>query len=251
LEQPQLLKIIVIEAKEGIMNYGVLQPSNALQACAREQLHGVWKKTALAFFLVFLIHAPFYMVLALNQIYPDVVAFSIPHAVFFVGTIIIGGPFYLGYSGYFLKILRGEAVSTKDIFDGFKQFPRAFTLMLLTLVFTVLWMLLLIIPGMIKGLSYSMAFFILYDNPDMKPRQALRESIRMMKGYKGKYLRLYLGFSGLIVLLGILTLGIGYLWLYPYMHMTFANFYENLKITQKEKTVEEQVAGGQNGNLEH
>jgi uncharacterized membrane protein len=220
------------------MNYSVVQPNKVLRAYAREQLHGVWKKTAFDFFVIFLIYAPFYIVSALYQIYPDATAVSILYAVLLTVTLIIGGPVYLGYVGYFLKRARGEAISIKNIFEGFKQFSRAFALMLLTFIFTVLWTLLLIIPGIIKGISYSMAFFILYDNPDMKPRRALKESIRMMKGYKGKYLGISLSFIGWI-LLGIVTLGIGYLWLYPYIYMTIANFYENLKISQKEKLVEE------------
>jgi uncharacterized membrane protein len=228
------------------MNYSVSQPNSVLRAYAREQLHGVWKKTAFTFFIIFLIYMPFYIVSVLNQIYPYVTALSIMNMFLSIIMIIIGGPFYLGCIGYFLKRIRGETISAKDIFDGFKQFSRAFVLMLLILVFTVLWSLLLIIPGIIKGLSYSMAFFVLYDNPDMKPRRALKESIRMMKGYKGKYLGLNISFIGWI-LLGILTLGIGYLWLYPYMYMTIANFYENLKISQKEKIVEEQSVEWQNG----
>jgi uncharacterized membrane protein len=218
------------------MNYDVVQPNKVLRAYAREQLRGVWKKAAFTFFVIFLIYAPFYIVSALSQVYPNAAVVSILYAALLIVTIIIGGPFYLGYVGYFLKRIRGEAISTKNIFDGFKQFSRAFVLMLLVFIFTFLWTLLLIVPGIIKGLSYSMAFFVLYDNPDMKPRQALKESIRMMKGYKGKCLGIHLSFIGW-VLLGLLTLGIGYLWLYPYMYMTFANFYENLRISQKETSI--------------
>ncbi|MDR1176062.1 MAG: DUF975 family protein [Treponema sp.] len=221
------------------MNYDILQPNKVLRSYAREQLHGVWKKTAFVFFVIFLIFVPFYIGSVLNQLYPDAAAFLICYTVLFIVAIIISGPLYLGYYGYFLKRIRGEAVSIKVVFDGFKQFSRAFALMLLTIVFAFLWTLLLIIPGIIKSLSYSMAFFVLYDNPNMKPRQALKESIRMMKGYKGKYLGLNLSFIGW-VLLGLLTLGIGYLWLYPYMYMTIANFYENIKISQKEMAGEEQ-----------
>jgi uncharacterized membrane protein len=66
----------------------------------------------------------------------------------------------------------------------------------------------------------------------MKPNQALKESCRMMKGYKWKLFCLGISFIGWL-LLGVLTLGIGYLWIFPYMYMSFANFYENLKTSQK------------------
>ncbi|GHV88197.1 membrane protein [Spirochaetia bacterium] len=212
--------------------YGIIQPNSVLRAYTREQLHGVWKKMAFAFFVIFLVYIPFYAGMVLNQIYPDVTAFTVIFWALYIVAMIIGGPFYLGFAGYFLKRIRGEAISTKNIFDGFKQFGRSFVLMLLTGIFTVLWMLLLFVPGIIKSFSYSMAFFILHDNPEMKPNQALKESCRMMKGYKWKLFCLEFSFIGW-ALLGILTLGIGYFWLYPYMYMSIANFYENLKTSQK------------------
>jgi uncharacterized membrane protein len=212
--------------------YGVIQPNNVLRAYAREQLHGVWKKMAFAFFTVFLIYIPFYIGAALVQIYPDVPAFTVIYWVLIVISMVIGGPFYLGFAGYFLKRIRGEDISIKNIFDGFKHFWRGFALMLLTGIFTVLWTLLLFVPGMIKTLSYSMAFFILYDNPGMTPNQALKESCRMMKGYKWKLFCLELGFIGWLFL-SVITAGIGYFWLYPYVYMSIANFYENLKTSNR------------------
>ncbi|MDR0785503.1 MAG: DUF975 family protein [Treponema sp.] len=228
-----------------MMNYGVIQPNNVLRASTREQLHGVWKKMAFTFFVAFLIHIPLYISTILNQLYTEVAVFSITYAALAIIYMVIGGPFYLGFAGYFLKRIRGEDICTKNIFDGFKRFSHSFVLMLLTYIFTFLWTLILIIPGIIKSLSYSMAFFILYDNPEMEPRQALKESCRMMKGYRGKLFCLELSFIGWL-LLGILTLGIGWLWLYPYMYMSIANFYENLKTNQKDKLIEGHIEKGQN-----
>jgi uncharacterized membrane protein len=227
------------------MNYDVIQPNNVLRASTREQLHGVWKNMAFTFFVLLLIHIPFYTSMVLNQLYTEVAVFSIMYATLTIIYAVVGGPFYLGLVGYFLKRIRGENIYMKNIFDGFKHFSRGFVLMLLTYIFTFLWTLILIIPGIIKSLSYSMAFFILYDNPEMKPHQALKESCRMMKGYRGKLFCLYFSFIGW-VLLSILTLGIGLLWLYPYMYMSIAHFYENLKIGQKNKLIEGQAEKGQN-----
>ncbi|MDR2865000.1 MAG: DUF975 family protein [Spirochaetaceae bacterium] len=209
-----------------------IMSNKELRARTREQLHGVWKKMAFAFLVVFLVHIPFYASIALNQLHPDVTAFIILHAVLYITSIVIAGPFYLGFAGYFLKRIRGEDIFIKNIFDGFKQFWRGFVLMLLTSIFILLWMLLLFVPGIIKSFSYSMVFFILHDNPEMKPNQALKESCRMMKGYKWKLFCLEFSFIGW-GLLGILTLGVGYFWLCPYMYMSIANFYENLKASRK------------------
>jgi uncharacterized membrane protein len=219
-----------------MMNYDVIQPNNVLRAYARKQLHGVWKKMAFTFFVVFLIYLPLYTNTVLNQVYADVAIFAIMYGVLSIIYMAIAGPFYLGFVGYFLKRIRGEDIYTKNIFDGFKRFSRSLALLLLTYIFTFLWALLLIIPGIIKSLSYSMAFFILYDNPEMKPRQALKESCRMMKGHRGKLFCLVFSFIGWL-LLGVLTLGIGWLWLRPYVYMSVANFYENLKANEKDKLI--------------
>lgn len=100
--------------------------------------------------------------------------------------------------------------------------------MLLIGIFIFLWSLLLIIPGIIAAYRYSMAFYILNDNPKMGAMDALRESKKMMVGYKGKLFFLSLSFIGWTIL-SVLTLGIGFLWLIPYMNTTTANFYQNLK----------------------
>jgi len=138
------------------------------------------------------------------------------------------GPFALGFAGFFLKRILGGEIAVKNIFDGFSRFFRSFLVMFFTSLFTILWSLLLIIPGIIKGLGYSMAFYIMYDNPDIKPLEAIKESQIMMKGYKWKYFLLQLSFIGWIILAS-LTLGIGFFWLSPYMNLSMANFYENLK----------------------
>jgi uncharacterized membrane protein len=217
-----------------VMNYDVIQPNNVLRTFAGEQLRGVWGKMAFAFFAVFLIYMPLYISAVLSQLHPEAAVFAIMYGALSVIYAAIAGPFYLGFAGYLLKRTRGEDVYTKNIFDGFKHFSRSFVLMLLTYLFTFLWALLLIIPGIIKSLSYSMAFFILYDNPEMKPHQALQESCRMMKGYRSKLFCLVLSFAGWYAL-GLLTLGIAYFWLGPYVYMSIANFYENLKTTGRDK----------------
>jgi uncharacterized membrane protein len=76
-----------------------------------------------------------------------------------------------------------------------------------------------------------MAFYILRDNPDIGAAEAITKSRQMMAGYKGKLFGLYLSFIGWM-LLCFLSLGIGFLWLYPYISLSVANFYEDLKRNQ-------------------
>jgi len=204
--------------------------NSELRANSRKQLQGVWGKMAFAFFIyglittlpqfIFFEYSPFY-----NKLLDTLITITL---------LITTGPFFLGfYVGYFMKRIRGEEILLKNIFDGFKYFSNSFLLMLFESFFIMLWTLLLIIPGIIKAYSYSMAFYIMYDDPEIKPMEAIKKSQIMMKGYKWKLFMLHLSFLGW-GLLGILTLGIGYIWLTPYIYLSMGNFYENLKRNQEE-----------------
>ncbi len=148
-------------------------------------------------------------------------------AVFFL-SLIISGPFNFGAAQFSLSISRGKAAKFDQIFDGFKYFPTALGTYLLMILYIILWSLLLIIPGIIAALSYSMTFYILVDEPSLKPQQALDKSKAMMNGYKWKLFFLGLRFF-LLALLCILTLGIGFLWLIPYINVTMAVFYDDIR----------------------
>lgn len=86
---------------------------------------------------------------------------------------------------------------------------------LLIMIFTFLWTLLLIVPGIIKSLSYSLAPYILADNPELTANEAINRSMQMMQGHKMDLFLIVLGYAG-FALLSILALGIPLLWLYPY-----------------------------------
>ncbi len=98
----------------------------------------------------------------------------------------------------------------------------------LKIIFTYLWMLLLIVPGIIKSLSYAMTNYILIDNPELSANEAIERSMAMMRGHKFDLFYLYLSFIGWYIL-GLFTLGIGYLWLQPYILTAQASFYLDVK----------------------
>ncbi|MDR0307746.1 MAG: DUF975 family protein [Chitinispirillales bacterium] len=187
--------------------------------------------------------------------FPKLMVTMIIILVLFIIGILISGPFNLGLTGLFLKRIRGEATAVKNIFDGFKCFAPSALLGIFMMVFIVLWCLLLLVPGIIKGLSYSMSYFIMNDNPEIKPLEVLKRSKDMMKGQKWKLFKLYLSFIGWFflallpmviiyavipdpasnftawVLLEILSLPlIGFFLVAPYVWLSVANFYENLKM---------------------
>ncbi len=148
-----------------------------------------------------------------------------------LGTLIVGGPLTVGLMGVILMIARGREPSYNDLFGGFKSFMGGFVAYLLVAVFTILWSLLLIVPGVIASIRYSQTFYILNDNPGMEGAAAIERSKEMMRGHKGEYFVLCLSFFWWH-LLGLLTLGIAYLWVGPYIALTFANYYEYLKAHQ-------------------
>ena len=133
------------------------------------------------------------------------------------------------YNSLNLLLVEGDNQVTNNMFKiGYGNLLRNVGGMLLVGVFTFLWTLLLIIPGIIKSLAYSMTPFILKDYPELSANQAINLSMKMMEGRKFDLFYLYLSFIGWGIL-ALFTLGIGYLWLMPYMYTSTAAFYQNVK----------------------
>jgi uncharacterized membrane protein len=143
-------------------------------------------------------------------------------------SLLVGGPMALGAAMFSQSIARGKEARLEQLFDGFKDFSRALVTYLLMILYIILWALLLIIPGIIAGLSYSMVFYILADDKAVKPSEALERSKKMMYGYKWKLFGLCMWFL-LLALLCVLTLGIGFLWLIPFVNVTMATFYDDIR----------------------
>ena len=145
-----------------------------------------------------------------------------------LGTIITI-PLSYGILVLFLDFARGEKIENSKLFDGYTNgFQRIFTTGLLQFIYTVLWSLLFVIPGIIKSYSYSMTYYILKDNPELKNNAAIEKSMQMMDGRKLDLFLLHLSFIGWAILC-LLTAGIGFIFLIPYMYTAQAHFYEDLK----------------------
>ena len=142
--------------------------------------------------------------------------------------LLLGGAFALGISTFSLAIARKTEAKFEMLFSGFKNYGKSLGLYLLQALFILLWMLLLIVPGIIAAISYSMSFFILSDDPNIRAMDAIKKSKKMMNGYKWKFFCLGCRFIGWCIL-GILSLFIGFLWIVPYIHISYAKFYEDVK----------------------
>jgi len=141
---------------------------------------------------------------------------------------IFGIPFWVNTYGMFHKIYKRQTTDIGEIFSG-QNYGRKLGGMLLMGLFVWLWALLIWIPGIIKLFSYSMTGYILAEFPNVTASNAIKLSMRMTKGYKGRLFVTVLSFIGWLIL-GALTLNIlTIVFVIPYMHTTFAGFYEELK----------------------
>lgn len=143
-----------------------------------------------------------------------------------IASLIIA-PISMGFIYYSMRYARGESFELNDIFRYKKQWRATFLLTFFISLFTTLWTFLLIIPGIIAALSYSMAQYIYCDH-ELEPLGCIRASKEMMDGYKMDYFVFSLSFMGW-VFLGILTLGLLYIWLIPYMMTAEVLYYDELK----------------------
>jgi uncharacterized membrane protein len=239
---------------------GGLKQNYEYRAYAREQLKGKWGVTVLVILITWILTQAFASSGA-NQ-FQFVNGQFIPKDTSGVNSfasiisLIISGPLNLGVTLYFLKLARTRNGLIEDIFSGFKKFGSAFLLNLLIVIFTVLWAAIGVVPGVIlmlimrslegvvlgsiligivggisaiiASLRYSMAYYIMNDNPEMSALEAIRASKEMMKGNKGKLFMLTLSFAGWFIL-GFIALFIGLLWVGAYYNTAKVNFYEDLK----------------------
>ena len=187
--------------------------NSEIRAAARTELKGNWMNPVLATLIYFAISG---------------IVSAIPIVGGLVNLLVVV-PISFGFSIAFLLFIRGQKDNViENMFGELKNYGRALGVPLLTAVFTVLWTLLFIIPGIIKAYSYAMTNFIAKDHPELGANDCIEESMKMMSGHKMDLFLLDLSFIGW-ALLCILSLGIGFLWLQPYVMTSHAIFYKELK----------------------
>lgn len=138
-------------------------------------------------------------------------------------------PFTIAASGYYLNHIRGFNPEWKSLYkEGIDNYGSYLVTGVLVNVFTFLWSLLFVVPGIIKAIAYSQAKYVIHDNPRLKGKEAIEISKRMTNGFKGDLFSMYLSFIGWYILVG-LTCGILSIYVTPYVETTAAMYYENLK----------------------
>ena len=187
-----------------------------LKAAAKRQISG---KIGILFIITLIIFAISFVAGLLLSLFP---------LGGLVVALIITPAFSLSLVRVYLHVTAGGTPEVKDTFSGFDDFWAAFKVTFLVGLFTYLWSLLFIIPGIIKGLSYSMSMYILAENKGKPALECIKESKAMTEGHKMDLFVLGLSFIGWILLCYI-TLGIAAIWVLPYMQATYVNVYNSLK----------------------
>ena len=152
----------------------------------------------------------------------------VTHAGYQIGAILFCFV-EVGLAAYMIKFVNDKERSYKDLFEYYKDFVRIFVTQLLSGIFVLLWMLLLIVPGIIKAISYSLVNIILSDEKykDLSYMDVLKKSETLMNGHKMDFFVLQLSFIGWH-LLAILTLGILEIWIAPYQETASYKFLNDI-----------------------
>lgn len=131
-----------------------------------------------------------------------------------------------GYTGYLLRVVRGEASGVGNLLDGFGIAGRAIVLTIFIDVLVALASALLFVPGIILSYAYAMARRLQMDHPDWSPVRCMRESRYMMRGHKWDFFALQLSFLGWFILATIPGVSV---FVKPYVSLAETVFYENLR----------------------
>lgn len=143
--------------------------------------------------------------------------------------LLVYGSLQVGVSRFSLKLAHKDPTTQfNDLFSGFDVFIKALVMNFIIWICIFVGTILFVIPGIILGIMLSQANYILAQNPEKSAIECIKESARIMKGYKFDYFVLELSFIGWSILC-VLSFGIGFLWLVPYFEITLTNFYLKVK----------------------
>ncbi len=148
--------------------------------------------------------------------------------VYSVICFIVGSGVSSGYAQLNLDLVDGRSVSVGTVFSRFGDWKTVLVARLLTGLRVFLWSLLFVIPGIIAAYDYEMVNFVIAEQPYLSASEAMAESKRLMRGNRWRLFCLEISFFGW-AFLSALTLGVGNLWLTPYVQASKAAFYRQIK----------------------
>lgn len=218
-----------------------MSDSKFLRTVARQSLSGKWGTAVLAGIIASMLGATdgFSMDINLSQETKSVLtpALISTALISLALTIIVGSVVAVGYANFNIKLIDGKYASIGDLFSYFSHFKTVVLTALLKFAKVFLWTLLFIVPGIIASYNYALSDYLLAENPELSPSEALEMSKKIMYGNRLRLFCLELSFIGWAFLC-VFTFGIGVLWLNPYQQAAIAAFYREL-CENKTEQVEE------------
>lgn len=143
--------------------------------------------------------------------------------------VLVSNVVTAGVNGWLMRYWRGETPAVGDLFSTFRCYGPVVKAMFLRGLVTFLWSLLFVIPGIIKSLAYAMVPYVIYENPNLTPSQTLKISEKMTDGAKGELFVLGLSFIGWNFLSALTGGLVGIFYVNPYIGLTYAGVYDQLK----------------------
>lgn len=198
----------------------------------------------------------FYIILgfvaSIETINPDNVLLKI------IATLIsfVVSFFVVGLQWYMLEVSRSSSADPTTILEVLSKAGSVIVLLILITIKTLLWSLLLVVPGLIKAIAYSQSIYILRDHPDWTPSQCIAESERLMQGHKAELFLFELSFIGWAILttFAMQLVGIAFIQFLPaiivmplmyvvvsplcaYMYVSYSHYYNQLLVEQYDKNM--------------
>ena len=232
---------------------------------ARESLHSNWGIAILTGFVASLIGANittsgggsninldnFLSSESLEEFVPIILSILAVYFIWSIAVLIICGAGKLGYAKFNLNLIDKKQVCFSDLFSQFNRLGDGFCMELLVGIYTILWSLFFIIPGIVKAYSYAMTPYIILEHPEKTVNESISKSKNMMYGNKWRLFCLEFSFIGwellaiapMLVLLPLVFMKtVGIIWLFisllfalvaglflkPYQEAARAAFYRDV-----------------------
>lgn len=213
-----------------------MMTNNEYKQAAKSALRGNWTRAVVAsivYLLTILLIAGIFGLHSKEDVSAITAAFLGLELASVVAQVFIQNPLDMGYANAFRELYqRGDGQIVSNMFRiPLKNYLHVVWTIVWMNIKISLWTLLLVVPGIIKSFAYAMTPFIIAEHPELSADEATHQSSMMMQGHKFDYFYLLLTFIGWFFL-ALLTAGIGFFWLMPYIKTTCAAFYNDLKTNE-------------------
>lgn len=195
-----------------------------LKQYAKDKLQGKWQYAALGTLVYILLSG---QGITLGNTTMNIWGMHITKNFASLISLLLTGPMSLGYVLYMTYLLSDEADYGK-LLKGFGRFADTFVYHFLTSLLTILGFIFFIVPGIMIALNYAMGYLLMRDDPDLTATEAMAASKALMYGHRMDLFTLYLSYIGWAIL-SLMTFGIGFLFLQPYVMVAKIQFYETIK----------------------